>query len=446
MQLPRIAIIGRPNVGKSSLFNALIGRRVAIVEPTSGVTRDRISFDLELDGRWAELIDTGGIGIDDMSKLSARIEAQIGMAISEADVLVFLVDAQSGLAPLDRRVADIVRKAGKPSVLAANKVDARVHEALAAEFFALGLGEPLNVSAARGRGLADLRRAIAEALPEDKIVTEKPPEGLKLAVVGKRNVGKSTLINALLREERLIVSDVPGTTRDSVDVRFERNGRVYTAIDTAGLRKRGKMDNAIEFFGIHRAQRTIRRCGVALFMLDATADITDVDKRICKYIVDEYKPCVIVANKWDLSQEMKTAEYQRYLESRLKGLQFAPILFVSALERRNLWPMIDVAESLHAQSSQNVGTGRLNSALQKAVTLRTPVGKNRKEGKIFYGAQVSAAPPHLVLFVNDPELFSPAYRRFLMNYVREHVGFEEVPIKLTFRHRSGRHPIGEKAK
>jgi len=439
MELPRVVIIGRPNVGKSSLFNVLAERRISIVEPTSGVTRDRISYPMEFGGRWAEIVDTGGIGVDDIARLSAQIEEQIFRAIKEADLLLFVTDAQAGVTPLDRRVAEIVRKAKAPHILVANKVDDRQHEALGAEFFELGFGEPMLVSAARNRWIEPLRKAIAAILPKDKIVTEKPQEGLKLAVVGKRNVGKSTLINALLREERLIVSDMPGTTRDSVDVRFEHNGKIYTAIDTAGLRRRGKLDNAIEFFGVHRAERTIRRCDVALFLLDATVDVTEVDKRICKYIVDEFKPCLIVVNKWDLSEGMKTGDYQRYLDSRLTGLHFAPLIFVSAAKRLNLWSLIEVAESLHEQAGKQIGTGQLNSALQKAISKRAPYTKSAKEGKIFYATQLGVHPPHIVVFVNDPKLFTEDYRRYILNSLRESLGLDEVPIKMTLRVRPGRH-------
>lgn len=436
---PIVAIVGRPNVGKSSLFNRLAGHRIAIVDPTSGVTRDRISADISYRGAHFELLDTGGIGVHDTDHLDEEIEGQIQAAIEVAHVIVFLVDARDGVTPLDRVVAERLRLLGKPLVLAANKVDHPRLEAHVAEFYELGLGDPLATSANSGLGSAELLDQIVEHLG-DLAQQEQPHEpAMRLALVGKRNAGKSTLVNTLAQAERVIVSEVPGTTRDSIDVRFERDGEVFVAIDTAGVRKKRSISGAIEFYSLSRAQRSIRRADVVLFLLDAPREISQVDKQLGAYIVEQRKPCILVVTKWDLAEDLAPEKFTRYLSERLPGLSFCPLTYMSAQEGMNVEETFGVARELYAQASRHVATSDVNRVIQEALARRSPrARKGARPAKIFYGTQVAVQPPSFRLFANKPSQFTNSYIRYLEGRFRSQLGFDEVPVKLFLQARPRR--------
>ncbi len=433
---PIVAIVGRPNVGKSSLFNRLAGRRIAIVDPTSGVTRDRLTTLIEHEGAHFELVDSGGVGIVDSDRLEKDIERQIEAAMREADLIVFVTDVRDGVTPLDREVADRLRELGKPTILAANKVDDSKFVADTAEFFALGFGEPLCVSAHHGHGRRELLDLICERLGDAARAEAPPQEEMKLALVGKRNAGKSTLVNALAAAERVIVSEAPGTTRDAVDVRFERDGKVFLAIDTAGVRKRRSLKGDIEFYSLHRAKRSIRRADVVVFLLDAPREISQVDKQLGAYILEEKKPCLLAVTKWDLAEGVEPERFTRYVASRLKGFSFAPICYLSAKEGWNVDGMFDVALDLYEQAGRRASTSDVNAAIEAAVARRRP-GSRRKARtpKIYYAAQTGVRPPCFTLFVNDPALFAPSYVRFLEGWLQRELGFPEVPVKIVMRPR-----------
>ncbi len=437
MSLPTVVIVGRPNVGKSTLFNALAGRRISIEEPTSGVTRDRISTILtSVDGARLELVDTGGMGLT-AGAFATRVAQQIRQAIEHADILVLVVDGKAGIVPRDREIAARMHAVNKPLVLVANKLESTRDTATAAEFHALGLGEPMPVSALHRKHTGALRDRLFALAAE--IAGEMPavPE-IRIAVVGQRNVGKSTFINALAREERVIVSEIPGTTRDSIDVRIEREGKALVVIDTAGIRKKAKMSDAIEFFSRVRAEESIRRADVVLLMIDPQAKVSQVDKRLAGYVIGHYKPCVIVVNKWDLAKDVPTAEFAEYLGKRLPGLSYAPICFVSALKGRGVQRAVDLAETLWKQAHQRVATAGLNAAIELVKTRPQTDGMSARRPKIYYATQVGTAPPAIVLFVNDPDSFSTAYRRFIAAFLRTHLPFAEVPIVVRYKKASGR--------
>ena len=437
MALPVVAIVGRPNVGKSSLFNRLAGRRIAIVDSVSGVTRDRVTTEIEHAGRRFELSDTGGMGLSDPDALSADVERQIDLACRQADLIIFVVDVRSGLVPLDRYVAERLRQLEKTTVLVANKAETRKLREAAAEFYALGFGEPMPVSAQEGFGRLDLLDRVVASLPP---IGEPPPEPIfKLAIVGRRNVGKSTFINALAREERMIVSERPGTTRDAVDVRFERDGQAFLAIDTAGVRRRSSVADSVEFYSQARTERSIRRCDVAVLMLDATVPVGRIEKHLARYIVEHHKPCVIVVNKWDLvAGSAVTSQYREYLDAKLPALWFAPLVFTTAVSGRHVASVVDVSQALHRQARTRVATGELNRVISQAVKERSPRPRRNRLPKILYATQVSVEPPTIILFVNDPALFDASYKRYLANRLRERLPFAEVPIRLLWRGRRGR--------
>jgi len=439
--LPRLAIVGRPNVGKSTLLNRLCRSRVSIVEPTSGVTRDRIAVPARLrlpapEGvleRWVEVVDTGGIGIVDRDDLGGVVEAQVRVAVESADVILFVVDVRDGLTPLDREVAELLRGSARPVLLVANKAEARDAVWDVDEFRRLGFADgPYAISAQNGEGLEPLLERLGELLPPDAGIEPPQEPVMKLAVVGQRNAGKSTLINHLAGEERMIVSEIPGTTRDAVDVRFERAGEVFVAIDTAGLRKRSRLADAIEFYSDARSHKTIRRADVVLLLFDVSRPLSAIDKKLARYAVDRHKPVILAANKADLVREYERSEFVDYLRAELPGLSFAPIVFLSAREGEGVERLLATAERLFDQAARRVGTGELNRVLQDASASRSPSSSGSRV-HIYYATQAESAPPTFVLFVNDKRLIGKSYLRYLTNRLREGLGFGEVPLHLVLR-------------
>jgi len=438
MSLPVVAIVGRPNVGKSSLLNRLLGRRISIVDAIPGVTRDRVGAPWALgdgdDCGYAELVDTGGMGIVDVDDLSDHVETQIDTAVVDAAVILFIVDAREGLTPLDRRVAERLRLADARVILVANKVDQAETVAEVGDLHRLGFGEPMKVSAKHSVGLTDLREAVAAALG-DTAGAAPDDDVMKLAIVGKRNAGKSTLINHLAGEQRVIVSETPGTTRDSVDVTVESDGRRLVVIDTAGLRKKRKVDGGIDFYSHHRSLRSVRRADVVAMMIDASVKVSQVDKALAGEIASAEKPAVIVVNKWDLARDVTTTEdYADYFARTFPHLSFAPIAFTTATEGLNVWRTVDLAEQLYVQSRTRVGTAELNEVIEDILKLHGPSHKaGTRPPKIRYASQIDTAPPTIVLFVNDPRSFDTSFRRFLVNRLRARLPYSEVPIRLLIR-------------
>lgn len=433
--IPRIAIVGRPNVGKSTLFNCLLRKRVAIVERFSGVTRDRISALLRLGGRTVELADTGGMGIPAEPSIAGKVQAQIETAVQEADFLLFITDVSEGVTPLDAEVSEFLRKSGKPVLLVANKADDDRRTQEAAAFFELGMGEPFAMSAKNNLGRGELLSVLENRVEEIVPAAEEERSGLRIAIVGKRNVGKSTLVNALAQAERVIVSAVPGTTRDSVEVPFRAGTKFMVAVDTAGIRRKGKLEDSVEFFSRARTEQAIRTAGVVLFMLDATSDITRVDKKLAAYIIEHGRPCVIVVNKWDLAGDLPVEEFGAYVRKILPNLRYAPIVFVSALTGAKVEAPARLAEQLHEQASFRVGTGMLNRLIEEATIRRSPGTRKGPRPKIFYATQARTNPPTIVLFVNNPKLFNKRYLRYIEGFLRDRLPFAEIPILIKLRAR-----------
>ena len=440
MALPKVVIIGRPNVGKSSIFNWLAGRRLAIVDDVAGVTRDRMIYLIRHNEVFFEIVDTGGIGINDVDDLSDEIEDQIQLAMDSADVILFVVDTRSGTLALDREVARRLRYIDKPIICVANKTDEPEMDPEADEFYGLGRGKLVRVSALQNRNRDLLLDMISKRVPQltdEELMNENiEPSEMKIALVGRRNVGKSTFINSLTQAERMIVSEVAGTTRDSVDVHFELDGKSFIAIDTAGIRKRKSVRTDVEFYSTHRAQRSIRRADVTLMFFDCSQRISQVDKQLCKYIADNYKACVFVVNKWDLMVEhMPTERWVTYLRDTFQTMWHVPIAFITGQTGKNMKALLNHAQMLFKQSRQRVSTSYLNRLIRGAVERQPPpVFKNRRP-KIYYCTQVSTEPPTIVIKCNNPKAFAPDYRRYLLSVLRDQLEFGEVPIKMYLQRR-----------
>ena len=454
--LPVVAIVGRPNVGKSSLLNALVGKRISIVQDMPGVTRDRISFPLRIGDRYVELVDTGGYGFVDPDQLTEHIKHQIELAMGEAKLVLFVVDCQDGLTSADQEIAALLRRRGIKTVLIANKADGPNADVMLGDFARLGLGTPIGVSAMNDRNIELVVDAVAANVDLSEAPREVPDPAMLVAIVGKRNAGKSTLVNSIAeiyegRGDRVIVSEVPGTTRDSVDVRFEKDGKALTVIDTAGVRKKRHMvTNDIEFYSFHRAERSIRRADVVLMLIDATEPVSDPDKKLARYIAEQFKPVVLVINKWDLARSILQdqakegqvkddrelmEEYRKYLDVELKHLDYAPIAFVTAKEGKNVQAALDLAQHLYKQAHTRVTTHKLNTIVRQLLEERRPSTPTGRRARIYYVTQTNVAPPTIVLFVNNPAFINETYQRFMINRFRELLPYPEVPIKLHVRQR-----------
>ena len=437
--IPQVVVVGRPNVGKSSLFNWLIEKRIAIEDPTAGVTRDRLVQRVSLEDRVFDLVDTGGMGFDDPDGLTTQIDAQIASGLTSAALIVFVVEVRSGLLPADREVARRVRLTGAPVLLVANKADDTKYDLLAHDFDELGFGDPLIVSVRQNRNRAELVDEIVAHLPEawpEEAEGAALPE-MKLAIVGRRNVGKSTFTNALAREERVITSPVAGTTRDSVDVRFEVDGHSFLAIDTPGLRRTKSRTTDLDFYSTHRAERSIRRADVVLLFLDASEPIGRVDKQLVDTILEEAKPVVFVINKWDLyAGEVDRKEWDDYLRETFRSMPWAPVEFTTATSGRNVKTVVDTAQRLFRQSSTRIPTAKLNTVIRTAVeTNRPPADGRGRPVRIYYATQVEVNPPTIVLSTSDPRGITEPYKRYLVNSLRQTTLLKEVPIRLFVRGR-----------
>ncbi len=441
MGVPKVAIVGRPNVGKSSLLNWLAGKRISVVDPMSGVTRDRVTYLMHEGERYFELVDTGGIGIVDRDDLSADIDHQIQVGIDEADLILFVVDGQTGVANLDIDVAGRLRKIDKPLLLVINKCDSPKHDDDISEFYRLSDAPTLCTSVKGGRNRDQLLKRILKMLPAEDAWEQDEgnnlaaePE-LKLAIVGRRNVGKSTFINVLAESERMIVSEVAGTTRDSVDIHFELDGKSFTAIDTPGVRKRKSLAGSVEWYGLARAKRSVRRANVVLMFFDAKETISRVDKQLVEEIATHHKPCIFVVNKWDLADDMTTERWSEYLFKQFAMMRHVPIAFITAQQQRNVKKLINLAQTIHKQACQRVTTANVNNIVRAAIKNNPPPMRKNRRPKIFYGTQVSTEPPTIVLKCNDPKLFDPSWTRYLLGVFREESPFQEVPIRLYMRSR-----------
>jgi GTP-binding protein len=431
---PVVAIVGRPNVGKSTLFNRLAGGLVAIVEDRPGVTRDRLYRDSEWLGRKFTIIDTGGIEFkNEQTSIPTQMKRQAEIAIEEADVIVFVLDSQLELTPDDEMIAHTLRRSGKPVVLAANKVE-NFANAEFSDLYRLGLGEPIPISAVHGMNVGDLLDAVIAHFPE-KEEEEYDPDIIKIAAIGRPNVGKSSLVNALLGEERVIVSNVPGTTRDAIDTAFEHEGKHYILIDTAGMRRKGRIEELTERYSVSRSLRAVDRCDVVLMLIDASEGVTEQDKKIAGYAHEGGKGIILVVNKWDLVEkdEKTMNRFEKDIREELGFMRYTPTLFVSAKTGQRVNRLIELVDFVAEQNSTRVTTATLNTLIREWVHLNPPATDKGRRLKIRYITQVGVKPPTFVCFVNDPELMHFSYKRYLENQIRQSFGFEGSPIRLVIR-------------
>ena len=433
---PLVAIVGRPNVGKSTLFNKIVGKRIAIVEDTPGVTRDRIYADAEWLNYRFTLIDTGGIEPESEDIIAKQMRRQAELAIETANVIIFIVDGRAGITAADEEVADMLRRCKKPIVLVVNKVDHPKFEESIYDFYSLGIGTPISISAEQGLGIGDMLDEVVagfSAMDEDE-----EEHSIGIAVVGRPNVGKSSLVNALLGEERTIVSNVPGTTRDAIDSPFTYGGKDYTLIDTAGIRrKRSIEDETVERYSVIRSLAAIRRCDIALIVVDAERGLSEQDVRIAGYVHEEGKASVLVVNKWDtIEKDTYTVEkFKKEMLADLAFMSYVPMLFISAKTGQRVQKVMEMASFAYEQNSIRITTGKLNDIVNEAITMNDPPVNNGRRLRVYYSTQVSTCPPTFVIFVNEPDLMHFSYRRYLENYIRKSFSITATPIRLIIRKR-----------
>ncbi|HNY27500.1 MAG TPA: ribosome biogenesis GTPase Der [Candidatus Sumerlaeota bacterium] len=446
--LPMVAIVGRPNVGKSTLFNRIIGRRKAVVLDTPGITRDRNFEHAEWNGRAFTLVDTGGYESEPRDITFQQMRQQSLMAVQEADVVVFLTDVQDSENPVDLDVVDILRRSNKPVILAVNKCDSPRVANESYGFSAFGFEHQYPISALSGTGVGDLLDGIVELLPEQTEDFNPSAHGVRIAVIGRPNVGKSLLVNSMLQRERVIVSEMAGTTRDTIDTSFkyipdggsEEDARIYTIIDTAGLRRRGKIERGVEKISSFSAEASLRRCDVALVLIDANEGLTEQDQRVAGYAFEAFKPCIIVVNKWDLVEKDNNTSgaFVKRLYEEMGFLNFAPIIMTSAKTGQRIHKILGLVDKLYAESLREISTPELNRWLKDTTTKLSPPWRKGRQLRIKYATQIGMRPPTFSLFVNSPELVHFSYERYLINQLREAFGFEGVPIRLKFNRKSGK--------
>lgn len=434
-----VCIVGRPNVGKSTLFNRIVGKRIAITEDTPGVTRDRIYAEGEWLGKYFTVIDTGGLDPDSEEIIMTNIKRQVEIAIDTADVIIFVVDGKEGLSPTDKEIGNMLRKFKKKVILACNKVDRPKNSQEIYEFYELGFGEPIAISAEQGLGIGDLLDEVVKSFPED-VDTDYDEDVIKVCFIGKPNVGKSSLINKILGEERVIVTNIPGTTRDAVDTYFEYNDQKYVFIDTAGLRRKRSIYEKIERYSVVRTLTAIDRSDICVLVIDATEGVSEQDSKIAGYAHNNGKGIIIAVNKWDLVKKDSNTylEFEKEIRRVLSFINYAPIVFISALTGQRINKLLDLINVVNNNYNMRISTGVLNDIINEAVLMAQPPSDKGKRLKIFYGTQVAVRPPKFVIFINDKELMHFSYERYLENQIRSHFGFSGVPILFEFRQRESK--------
>ena len=436
MARPIVSIIGKPNVGKSTLFNRLVGKRLSITEDTPGVTRDRLYSEVEWQNNYFLLVDTGGLELEDTGDFNKEIEMQADIAIDSSDLILLLVDGREGLTNLDALIAEKLRKSGRDVIVVVNKIESRDTPATVYEFYNLGIGEVMVISAEQGYGIGDLLDEIVNKFPGESLKADDE-ERLKIAVIGKPNVGKSSFINMLIGEERSIVTNIPGTTRDSIDTDFERNNIKYTFIDTAGIRRQRSVDSRVERFSVIRTYNAIDRSDIVLFFIDAKEGVTEQDTKIIGYAHNKNKASIIVVNKWDLIEKDTNTmrDFENDIRNKITFTLYAPITFISVKNKSRVNQLFNLIEEVDRNYSFRVPTGTLNTLLRDAMLLNPPKSKKGKQLKIYYMSQVTTRPPKFIIYVNDKELLHFSYLRFIENKIRENFDFRGVPIVFDVRNR-----------
>ncbi|MCD6137314.1 MAG: ribosome biogenesis GTPase Der [Deltaproteobacteria bacterium] len=435
---PIVAIVGRPNVGKSTLFNRITRTRRAIVDDLPGVTRDRIYHDVCWDKVPFTVVDTGGFSDLEFDKFGPAVRCQVIQAIEEADAIIVLFDGREGITPADRDLVQTLRRSNKSVFYCVNKIDGPRQESAVADFSVLGVQPLYPISAEHGYGVGDLMDGVVAVLPES--APEPVSDRIRLAVIGRPNVGKSSLINRLLRDERLLVSEIPGTTRDVIDTVCKVGGREYLLIDTAGIRRKARVKKKLEKFSIIKALKSLNGCDIALIMMDASEGVTDQDVKIAGYALERGRACVILLNKWDLvdTTSMSAEQYVNAVKERLSFMRFAPVLTISALTGKRVFTIFDIVQTIYGQYTRRIGTGEFNRILESVVAQHEPPSYRRKRVRFYYGTQLSGAPPTFLCFVNYPQAIHASYKRYLTGKLQKALGLEKTPIRLIFRKREKR--------